>query len=66
MVNVARSHPFIFVLPGIGGSGLNPLGSIVAIILEADEITTPPLFGTPSLIPLPIKLANIFRMDKLF
>jgi hypothetical protein len=62
MVNVARSHPFTFALPGFGGSGLNPLGSIVAIILEADGIATPPLFGTANLIVLPIKLANIFRM----
>jgi uncharacterized protein YqhQ len=65
MVKVARSHPFTLGFPGLGGSGLKLLGSmVVAIILEG--ITTLILFGETIFIVLPILLANMFISLDLF
>jgi hypothetical protein len=59
MVNVARSHPFTRSLPGFGGSGLSPLGSMaVASVLEGKATFI--LRGKTNLFKvLPTELVNI-------
>ena len=62
-MNVARSQPLTLGLPGLGGSGLNPLGSIaVAINLVAEGKTTLILLGVANLMVLPSEPVNIFDM----